>query len=1163
MQLVDITELEVALKTEKSSNVKLLHKFIFENDAGRNNRKNIRQFTGFSFITGSSEYEQKVNEIKTSYSINELITICNVLCINNEGNLDDLATRIVSCLCDLSLLKASIIHDEIETDSDSEDEQSNHETQSNGKSDCDDPDFDFENNSKINENITCKNSGLSSNPRKNSGIVKDMQLPVQEMFPKPTVNFSDVEKMIVPFHGDSFQNVEKWIENFEDVVNLLNLSDIHKLIIARKFMAGKAKLFIQSETKINSWHKMKTLLISEFGLICNSADVHEMLSKRKMKENESLDEYFLIMKQLCSRGNVEDSALMQYVVNGINDSTVKKSCLYGCQYISEFETKLKVYEKIRNDYDKAKPSKPKVEVKNKSKTFKTETRCFNCGQNNHKSIDCLFKDKGPKCFRCSKFGHKSFECSKTKPNDRRNDQSQVNVINSRGLILKNAKLCSLNVTSLLDTGSQKTLIKKNVYDKISDFPKLQPSVVTLSGLGQSSIRPLGCFRSEIEIDGSKFDAEIFVIKDELVNFDLILGMDVINQGTLTISTNGVRLDKTESPSDNFLINIVNVLDDHEIDLNHISDSNLKHELYNMIRNYSPNKTKTVDVKMKIILNDEIPVFSSPRRLPQVEQKIVEAQVEEWLEKGIIKKSSDFSSQIVLVKKKDKSLRLCVDYRRLNKKTVREHFPLPMIDDVIDKLHSAEVFTTLDLKNVFFHVDVKENSRKYTAFVTHEGQYEFLKCPFGLTNSPSVFQRYIYNVFRQLLKYNTVVIYMDDLIIPSENEVQGIEKLKLVLQTAAEYGLELNIKKCNFLKREIDFLGYRIANGKLHPSPLKTKAVINFPEPKCVKDVQSYLGLTGYFRKFIEHYSVIAKPLSDLLKKYAKFEFDNNARYAFNKLKNILTTEPVLSIYDPKCETEVHCDACLDGYGAALMQKSMADNQLHPVYFYSKKTTAAERKYCSYELEVLAVINALKKFRIYVLGIPFKIVTDCKAFELTMEKKDICTRIARWAIMLSEFDYEIEHRKGSRMKHVDALSRNAIVMITQDSLTHKIIQAQETDEHVKAIKEILKSKPFDGYLTKNGVLYKCVNGNDVLVVPEEMQIGIIRAAHEKGHFAVKRTEENLSNQFYIPQIRQKIEKCISNCVPCILINRKRGKQDGLFCILYKRKKHLYTLTMLII
>ncbi|GBL81313.1 Retrovirus-related Pol polyprotein from transposon 297 [Araneus ventricosus] len=235
--------------------------------------------------------------------------------------------------------------------------------------------------------------------------------------------------------------------------------------------------------------------------------------------------------------------------------------------------------------------------------------------------------------------------------------------------------------------------------------------------------------------------------------------------------------------------------------------------------------------------------------------------------------------------------------------------------------------------LFFHVDIDASSKKYTSFVMGIGQYEFNKMSFGLTNSPSVFQRYIYNVFRDLIKENVVMIYLDDSIISSQYEAQGIERLKRVLQTASDYGFELNIKKCQFLKREIEFLGHRIKDGELYASPLKIKAVMSFPELKCTKDIKSYLGLTGYFRKFIPHDSAIATPLSDLLKKDSNFSFGLKEGESFNELKQILSKELVLCLYNPKSETET--DASINGFGVCLLQKSIVDDQLHPVYYMSR------------------------------------------------------------------------------------------------------------------------------------------------------------------------------------------------------------------------------------
>ncbi|GFX72085.1 transposon Tf2-11 polyprotein [Trichonephila clavipes] len=209
--------------------------------------------------------------------------------------------------------------------------------------------------------------------------------------------------------------------------------------------------------------------------------------------------------------------------------------------------------------------------------------------------------------------------------------------------------------------------------------------------------------------------------------------------------------------------------------------------------------------------------------------------------------------------------------------------------------------------------------------------------------------------------------------------------------------------------------------------------------------------------------------------------------------------PILHLYKYGRKTELHTDACKQGYGAILLQEA-EDGKLHSVYYMSKKTNTAEEKYDSYELEVLAIINALKKFRVYLLGQPFKIVTDCSAFQKTMQKKELITRIARWALQLEEFDYEIEHRAGSRMKHVDALSRYPIMMVCNDTLTSKLKNAQEEDDNIQTLKSLLEKQESEEFFERNGILYKYLNGRELIVTPKAMQAELIKLIHENGHFS---------------------------------------------------------------
>ncbi|GFU58146.1 retrovirus-related Pol polyprotein from transposon 17.6 [Trichonephila clavipes] len=372
----------------------------------------------------------------------------------------------------------------------------------------------------------------------------------------------------------------------------------------------------------------------------------------------------------------------------------------------------------------------------------------------------------------------------------------------------------------------------------------------------------------------------------------------------------------------------------EIVVQHVTNPQIRRELFELISNYEPKKTEMTNVSLRIILKDDIPVYQPARRLSFSENRDVNKQIDEWLEQGIVRpSSSEYASPIVLVKKKDGATRLCVDYRRLNRKLVKDRFPLPLIEDVLDRLQGAKVYTTLDLKNGFFHVDVNEDCKHLTSFVVPDGQFEFNKVPFGLSTSPSVFQRYVYSIFRELIRKGIVIIYMDDLVIPAKDEKEGLEKLREVLEVASKYGLEMKFKKCQFLRRKVEFLGHVVENGTIRPSIAKTIAVKKFPVPTTVKQVQSFLGLTGYFRKFIPAYSQIAKPLSDLTRKDNPFMFKQPQMEAFEKLKKLLTESPVLSIFQQGRTTELHTDASQQGYGAVLLQEA-EDGKLHPVQYMS-------------------------------------------------------------------------------------------------------------------------------------------------------------------------------------------------------------------------------------
>lgn len=542
--LKDIEELAIALKSEKVTKIKLLHQLIFENEGDRKNRERLRNFSGFGLPPDSDELKSKVEKIIADFSLNQLITIANVLQILNEGNIEELTTRVVSSLNDLEILKCNIIKDE-NSDTENVDDEDNESVLSNS----------------------------SLRLRENSGEKShNGQFPlVQEYVLKSHTSFSEFESFVAPFKGTNVENIETWFENFEDSACLLNLTELQKLIFAKRCIQEKAKLYIDSEIKIHSYAKLKALMLAEFGDATNSADIHEMLSKRKMRCDETIDEYFLIMKKISNKCNIEDAALIKYIINGIQDDAYKKASLYGCTNLKDFKVKLKIYEQIKIDDSKNKPPKFKfdqkprndkdkyekdkfnyenrsnhpIRVKNQNdrvKDHEFQSRptkrdatftCFRCGEPKHLARHCPNKDKGNKCFNCSEWGHRSFECPK------RNHKPEVATIdiNTNSKLKVPTKFNGLNIDSIIDTGSPVTLLQKRAFDKLD--AKLYSFNSTLSGFGKCQIKPLGYFKCNIEIDALECTADVCVVENEVMTNEAIIGLSVLMQGEVTISGKGV------------------------------------------------------------------------------------------------------------------------------------------------------------------------------------------------------------------------------------------------------------------------------------------------------------------------------------------------------------------------------------------------------------------------------------------------------------------------------------------------------------------------------------------------------------------------------------------------------------------------------------------------
>lgn len=567
------------------------------------------------------------------------------------------------------------------------------------------------------------------------------------------------------------------------------------------------------------------------------------------------------------------------------------------------------------------------------------------------------------------------------------------------------------------------------------------------------------------------------------------------------------------------------------------------------------------IQMDIELTDDKPVVYRPYRLSYAERERVRSMVQEMLDADIVcESSSSYASPILLVKKKTGEQRLCVDYRALNRKTKREHYPLPLIDDQLDMLSGHSVFITLDLASGYYQIPITESSQDKTSFVTPDGQYNFKRMPFGLANAPSLFQRAMNKILtKSKLKY--ALVYMDDVLIPAHSFDEGLSRLEEVLGLLQEAGLTLKLKKCHFFYKEIDFLGFRVNSEGIRPGLKKTEAISKFPKPENVHDLRRFLGLTSFFRRFVKGFAIIACPLTDLLKTKFEWKWEEKHTKAFEILKQKLVERPILALYDSKLETELHTDASKFGVAGILMQRG-SDGLLRPVAYYSRKTTVDEQKMHSFELETLAVISSLSRFRVYLLGIRFKIITDCGALRTTLTKRDLIPRISRWWVQFQEYDCEIEYRAGTQMAHVDALSRGPvaepgpeddshIIDVLKVDVKDWISTVQSNDEEISRIRDILQDENtkvaadvHKNYQLKGNCVYKIVDDGIRWVVPKSVRWQVLRMNHDDvGHFGYDKTLSRIRGIFWFSKMRRFTKKYVQSCLQCAHHKRPGGSKEG--------------------
>ncbi|GKB12936.1 hypothetical protein Tco_0846859 [Tanacetum coccineum] len=544
-----------------------------------------------------------------------------------------------------------------------------------------------------------------------------------------------------------------------------------------------------------------------------------------------------------------------------------------------------------------------------------------------------------------------------------------------------------------------------------------------------------------------------------------------------------------------------------------------------------------------------PVARAPYRLAPSEMEELSTQLQELSDKGFIRPSSSpWGALVLFVKKKDGSFRMCIDYRELNKLTVKNRYPLPRIDDLFDQLQGSSVYSKIDLRSGYHQLRVRDEDIPKTAFRTRNGHYEFQVMPFGLTNALAVFMDLMNRVCRPYLD-KFVIVFIDDILIYSKTKEEHDAHLRLILELLKKEELYAKFSKCDFWLSKVQFLGHVIDSEGIHVDPAKIESIKDWESPKTPTEIRQFLGLAGYYRRFIEGFSKIAKPMTKLTQKSVKFNWGEKEETAFQTLKQKLCSAPILALPEGSENFVVYCDASHKGLGAVLMQKEKV------IAYASRQLKIHEKNYTTHDLELGAVVFALKMWRHYLYGTKCVVFTDHKSLQHILDQKELNMRQRRWLELLSDYDCELRYHPGKANVVADALSRKsrpkplrvrALVMTIGLNLPVQILNAQVearkeenygTEDLCGMIKNL--EPRADGTLClKNRSWIPCFGNLRALIMHESHK------SKYSIHPGSDKMYQDLKKLYWWPNMKAEIATYVGKCITCVKVKAEYQKPSGL-------------------
>ncbi|GJS45781.1 putative reverse transcriptase domain-containing protein [Tanacetum coccineum] len=732
------------------------------------------------------------------------------------------------------------------------------------------------------------------------------------------------------------------------------------------------------------------------------------------------------------------------------------------------------------------------------------SKCHKCNRFGHLSRDCKTPKNanpganqgGNGCFECGAQGHIKRDCPKLKNNNNRGNRdgnakapTKVYAVGNTGAnpdnnVVTGTFLLNNRYASILfDTGADRSFVSTTFSSRIVITPTALDHDYDVE-LADGRIVGLNTIIRGCTLNFLNHSFNIDLMPVELGSFDVIIGMDwlakyhavivcaekivripfgdeiLIVRGDGSSNKHGTRLSIISCTKAQeylakgchvFLANITATKDEDKSKGKRLEDVPVVREFPEVFPEDLPGIPPTRQVEFRIdLVPGAAPVARAPYRLAPSEMKELAEQLQELTDKGFIRPSSSpWGAPVLFVKKKDGSFRMCIDYRELNKLTVKNRYPLPRIDDLFDQLQGSSIYSKIDLRSGYHQLRVREEDILKTAFRTRYGHYEFQVMPFGLTNAPAVFMDLMNRVCKPYLD-KFVIVFIDDILIYSKSKKEHEGHLRQILKLLKKEELYAKFSKCEFWIPRVQFLGHVIDCQGIHVDPAKIESIKDWASPKTPTEIRQFLGLAGYYRRFIEGFSKIAKTMTKLTQKGVKFDWGDKQEAAFQLLKQKLCSAPILALPEGSEDFIAYCDASKKGLGAVLMQREKV------ISYASRQLKIHEKNYTTHDLELGAVVFALKMWRHYLYGTKCTVFTDHKSLQHILDQKDLNMRQRRWLELLSDYDCEIRYHPGKANVVADALSRKereplrvrALVMTIGLDLPKQILNAQTEHESGK-------------------------------------------------------------------------------------------------------------------